>query len=272
MGYSVEVSQDNFQTEVIEKSYEVLVVVDFFATWCGPCQILKPILEKLVKEYNFVLAKVDIDHNPNLANAYKIEGVPDVRIVHQGEVMPGFVGVLPELDLRQLLNKLGLNSAYEVGLESIEEAIACHDLEQAKTLFNQLLTEYPDRPELVLKAAKFFLDSDQPEVADQLLAEIRADQREFYPQAQALKQIALFQHEIKHPGDNEIDQNYAQACHFILTKNYEAALDLLLKIVSQDRKYKEDGARKAMLTVFELLGSEHPLTKQYRQQLMLQLY
>ncbi|UWU45879.1 thioredoxin family protein [Limnospira platensis] len=92
MGYAIDVNQDNFQAEVIDKSWETLVMVDFFATWCGPCQIMKPILERLTTEYDFILAKVDVDQNPELASQYGIQGVPDVRMVTKGEVKPGFVG------------------------------------------------------------------------------------------------------------------------------------------------------------------------------------
>ena len=76
MGISIDVTPDTFVQEVIERSQHQLVVVDFFAQWCGPCQMLKPILEKLVQEYDFALAKVDIDQNPELANQYRVEGVP----------------------------------------------------------------------------------------------------------------------------------------------------------------------------------------------------
>ena len=101
-----DVNQSTFLAEVLEKSHQTPVVVDFFATWCGPCQMLKPLLEKLVPEYGLVLAKVDIDENPGLAQEYGVSGVPDVRIVVDGLVQPGFVGMLPEPKLREMLQRL----------------------------------------------------------------------------------------------------------------------------------------------------------------------
>jgi len=76
MGYSIEVDGTNFDSEVIEKSYLNTVILDFYALWCGPCKLVKPMLEKLASEYNFILAKIDIDKNPELAEQYDVEGVP----------------------------------------------------------------------------------------------------------------------------------------------------------------------------------------------------
>ncbi|MDY7023122.1 MAG: tetratricopeptide repeat protein [Cyanobacteriota bacterium] len=272
MGYSIDVESHNFDAEVLQKSNEKIILVDFFATWCGPCQLMKPILEKLVKEYNFILAKVDIDKNPDLANTYNVEGVPDVRIVYQGEVTSGFVGALNEVQLRQLLARLNLQSEYEKGLEKIEMAIAKPDLDSAETLFQELLETYPNRMDLSLRAAQFYVDIHQTGKANKLLATISEDQREYYAKAQALKQLIEFQTVVQQPGTSELDQHYAQACRLTLEQDYESALKLFLDLVSTSRSYKDDAARKAMLTLFDLLGDDHPLTKNYRKQLMLKLY
>lgn len=272
MGYSVEVNSSNYATEVIEKSYENLVMIDFFATWCGPCQILKPILEKLVKEYDFVLAKVDIDRNPELANKFGIEGVPDVRIVKSGEMFPGFVGVLPEAQLRELLNKLNLKSKIEIELESIREAKAAGNLQEAKKIFDRLFEEYPNNSTLTIEAAKFLINLNQLEAAEKMLNTIGEDDRESYAKVLALKGFIFCQQETENAEKTEIDKQYSQAIHFALEEKYEPALKLFLDIVTANRKYKNEAARKAMLSIFNLLGSQHPLTKEYQQHLMLALY
>jgi putative thioredoxin len=273
MGSSVVVDNANFAAEVVQKSYEKPVLVDFFAQWCGPCQMLKPILEKLTQEYDFVLAKIDIDQNPELANAHGIEGVPDVRVVSHGEMSNGFVGMLPEVQIRELLAQLGLKSELELGLEEVREAIAASNPAQAKQQFDQLFQKYPEDRKLILEAAKFLLSLNQLEPAQKMLATIQEHEKSYLAEAQALKAMIQFQQESNNPViESELDQQFLDASKLALEQNYEAALQSFLAIVGKDRKYKNDGARKAMIAIFDLLGDEHSLTKDYRKQLMLTLY
>ncbi len=269
MGYSVEISTDNFNTEVLEKSYEKPILIDFFATWCGPCQILKPLLENLLLEYDFILAKVDIDSNIELANTYEIEGVPDVRIAFQGEVLPGFVGVLPEDQIRELLSQFNLKSQLEIGLEAIENS---KDIQQTQALYHQLLEQYPHQPKLLIQASQFFIQINQIEAAQTWLNQTSEYDRQYGSKVAAIKQLIEFKLSAEQPEDSELDSFYAQACHLTLTEDYSAALPLLLNIVEKSRQYKKDAARKAMLAIFELLGNDQPLTREYRQKLMLSLY
>ncbi|OIP72498.1 MAG: co-chaperone YbbN [Oscillatoriales cyanobacterium CG2_30_40_61] len=272
MGYAINVDQSNFEPEVIKVSYEKPVLVDFYATWCGPCQILKPILEKLVKEYDFILAKIDIDQNPELASQYQVEGVPDVRIFEQGEVRPGFVGALTEIQIRQILNQMSFKSDFERDLEALKNAIADRKFPQAKQLLDQLFSEYPDRPEVVLEAGNFLIVINQLENAEKMLNTIPEDQGEFFLKAQALKQLIQFKKDAVSSGESELEQNYAKACQLTLDKAYSEALSLFLEMVSTHRKFKDDAAKKAILAIFNLLGNEHPLTQEYRKKLMLELY
>lgn len=273
MGMAIAVDSDNFATEVVQRSYEKPVLVDFFATWCGPCQMLKPLLEKLLKEYDFVLAQVDIDRNPELANTYGVEGVPDVRIATQGQIQPGFVGVLPEPKLRELLTNLNLKSGLEMGLVAIQGAKTAGDIETVKRLFSELIEQYPDNRVLILEAAKFLVGQNRLDSAEKLLSAIQESERSYFTQAQAVKALIQFQRECENPAlDHELDKPYLQAAQSTLKEDYEAALQGFLDIVERDRKYRNDGARKAMLTLFDLLGDEHPLTKTYRRRLMSTLY
>ncbi len=269
----VEIRGTNFATEVIEKSYEKIVLVDFFATWCGPCKLLKPILEKLESEYNYVLRKVDIDQNPDLASAYGVEGVPDVRIVVNGEVLPGFVGALSEGDIRQFLEeKLELRSGLDLEIVKLQDAIALGQMREAKAICDRLFETYPNHPQVVIESAKFLVAFNQPELAEKMLNTIREDNREFYSQAQAVKGLIQFKQAASEPGETELDQRYSQACGLVLAGKSQEALEAFLDIVGTSRKFREDGARKAMLVVFDLLGDEHPLTKEYRKKLLMQLY
>jgi putative thioredoxin len=272
MGSSVDIDSSTYATEVDEKSYEKPVLVDFFATWCGPCQILKPMLEKLVKEYDFVLAKIDIDQNPDLADKFGVEGVPDVRIVTKGEMLPGFVGVLPESQLRKLLSHLNLKSELEIGLEAIHEAKAAGNLSQVKKLFDQLFEQYPDNQYLVIESARFLVSLNQLDQAIKMLDTIGMEEQENYAQAQGLKSLIFLKKEAENLAETDLDQQFAKAAKLAIQEDYEDALKLFLEIVSINRKYKEDGARKAMLAVFNLLGEQHPLTQEYQKHLMWTLF
>lgn len=273
MGLSIEVDSDSFAAEVLEKSYKKPVLVDFFAQWCGPCQMLKPMLEGLVKEYDFVLAKVDIDQSPDLANTYGVEGVPDVKIVRQGEVTNGFVGVLPEPQLRDLLAQLNLKSDLEFGLEEIQRVKATGDVNTVKRLFNQLIERYPENRQLILEAAQFLITQEQVESARKLLEMIQPYEKAYFSKAQGLQAIIQFKQTIAHPTlETDLDELYLKACQSAIGEVYESALSSFLEIVRHDRAYKEDGARKAMLALFSLLGDDHPLTKDYRKKLMQTLF
>ena len=273
MGISVDVTTDNFEAAVLAASFDQPVVVDFFATWCGPCQMLKPMLEKLVQEYDFVLAKVDIDRNPELANAYGVEGVPDVRVVTAGQVQPGFVGVLPEPQIRDLLAQLGLKSSLDKALETLAVAEATGDPSDVEALLSELTAAFPDNRDLLLRAAQFFVQQNRLDQAQALLDQIQPHERGVGDRAEGLKGLIEFK-QISQAMMVETpqDQAYLAACRAAVEGEYDAALTELLALVAQDRSYRNDAARKGMIALFKLLGDDHPLTVAYRKRLMQALY
>ena len=273
MGYSIEASDRNFEEEVLEKSYQKPVIVDFFATWCGPCQMLKPILEKVAQEYDCVVAKVDTEENPSIASAFGIEGIPDVKIIANGQIIDGFVGVLPEPQLRELLAKHNIKSELEEGLAAIQAEVAGGNVEKAEALFQSFLAKYPDNRRVALQAAKFFIGTNQLEMAQALLAPIGADEKDFFAEAQAVKALIQFQSEQSNTlGKSDLDRTFAKAAGLAVAAQYEEALQLFLEVLETDRAYKNDGARKAMISIFDLLGNDSPLTREYRQKLMMAMY
>lgn len=202
MGASYPVNEANFEQEVLGASEAMLVIVDFFATWCGPCQVLKPILERLAQEYGVMLATVDIDQNPQLASQYGIEGVPDVRIAHEGQLKAGFVGAWPEGKIRELLGQYGLKSPLELQLEKAQEAIASGNFPTAKQIFDQLFQQFPNHPAVTLEAVHLLICLDQIEDAQQLLDTIDPKNAEAFNCAQGYK--ALIQISQAAPPDSPL--------------------------------------------------------------------
>jgi putative thioredoxin len=269
----ISVNKENFATEVLQRSHEKPVLVDFFAQWCGPCKLLKPMLEKLAQEYDFVLATVDIDENSQLAQEYHVEGVPDVRIAVNGAVTDGFVGMLPEPKLREFLAHLTLRFTLDDALEAIYAEASADNMDQARSLLHTLLQTYPDSNQVILEAAHFYTQADELEQAEALLARVQESDKDAFAYAKQLKAQLGFKQIAKQPvGENPLDPAFQEAAALVIREDYDAALEILLGLVSRDRRYREDGARKAMVAIFDLLGDENPLTKTYRKQLVMALY
>ncbi|MBW4655499.1 MAG: tetratricopeptide repeat protein [Kaiparowitsia implicata GSE-PSE-MK54-09C] len=271
MGSSVIVDMASFEDEVIRKSFDQPVLVDFFAQWCGPCKMLKPMLEKLAQEYEFTLAKVDIDQNPDLANIHKVEGVPDVRVVVNGQMMPGFVGVLPEEQIRQLLAQLNLSSTLEAGLAELQAAQAAEHWAEVDRLVAKLMEHYPQDGRVLMAVAQGLLRHQRPEDAAQFLAAVPEHDKDVYRQAQALRSLLEIQ---PLPAGDTTDQDavYMQAVRQAIANQPEPAMDTLLSLVQGDRTFRNDAARKTLILIFDLLGDAHPLTHTYRRKLMSALY
>ncbi len=272
MGYSIDVNEENFEEAVIEKSFEKPVVIDFWAQWCGPCQVLKPILEKLAKEYDFVLAKVNVDENPSLAHQFGVQGIPDVKIMINGQVVDQFVGALPEPKIREILSKHIKTEADKL-LEEAKIEVLNGNREKAEEIFKYLLEKYPDNKKIILEAAKFFINENKLDLAEELLNEIKEYDKEYYTEAQAVKELINFKKVCEElQPENELDKLYKEASCAVLEGDYKKALELFLEIVQRDRSYRDDGARKAMVAIFNLLGEGNELTKEYRRKLAMVLY
>jgi putative thioredoxin len=147
----VDVTEATFQSEVVERSLSVPVVIDFWAEWCGPCKQLSPVLEKLAREYNgaWVLAKVDIDANPALAQAFRVQGIPMVVAVAGGRPVDAFTGVVPEAQLRPwleaLLRAAGSDAAVpeDPDLLAADDLLADGDLDGAERAYKKILSDRP---------------------------------------------------------------------------------------------------------------------------------
>lgn len=276
--------QSDFQREVIEASHQTPIVVDFWADWCGPCRILGPTLEKLAGEARgtWRLVKVDTERYPEIAARYGIRGIPAVKLIVDGEVAGEFVGALPETAVRGWLDE-NLPTVGQELLAQAKQQIATGRVEPAKEMLEQLLTEDPQAHEARLLLARLFF-VDDPARAEELARAVpedheQADERESLLQLSHLRILAeLDDAAAKQRIANgqkskpEVLARYLQGVRAFAGGEYETALEAWIEVVSRDRELDDDGARRATVALFKLLGEENELTRRFRRPFSAALY
>jgi len=266
----VNVSEADFEYEVLAYSQETPVVVDFWAEWCGPCKMLGPLLEKLAQEADggFRLAKVNVDDNPNLAKRYNIRGIPAVKAFNDGRLVAEFTGMQPEPRVREFLKSLAPSQG-DLLEEKAFSLLAAGDLAGAEQSFRQALESDSVTPQLLLGLSRTLLLQGQAQEARYLLRDFPASKE--YNAAQAMLPVAegLIAAESFDPfeSENPLDAAYYQAMRLVRLGNPDAALDGLLDILRQDKRYSNGKARLAVLGLLEMLGSENPSAQSYRNEL-----
>lgn len=280
----VEVSERTFQTDVIERSRDVPVVVDFWAAWCGPCRMLGPTLERLAAEANgdWVLAKVDVDQNPQVAARYGVRGIPAVKAFVDGQVADEFVGAQPEPVVRQFIQGLAPSD----GDKRVKEAKAAEKaghLAQAETVYRQILTGEPQHTQARLGLGRVLFEQSRLDEAAQVLeriprhesvrdeAEKLLAQIEFRREAKACGGLDACREKLAANPD-DLAARYGVAMALAAGGHYDDALRHLLVIVKGDRSFRDDAARQAMLSIFKILGDNSRLTQEYRSKLAMAIF
>jgi putative thioredoxin len=273
----IDVGEVDFEEKVIQASHDVPVVVDFWAGWCQPCLILSPMLERLAEEHagRFVLAKVDVDANPNLSALFGIQSIPTVKAFREGQVVTEFVGVQPEEVMGRFIEQL-LPSAADELIHRAEEARESGDLVEAEALYREALSKDPAHQAAKLGLAALLAMQGEDEEARGLLAELPATEgvRQL-DAALELRSAARGEDDREglriraDAGDLEADLALARAD--AAAGEHRAALERSLKLVKSGEEQR-DRARDLMVRIFEALGDEHPLTREFRPRLASALF
>jgi putative thioredoxin len=260
----------DFNEDIIKRSQTIPVLVDFWAEWCGPCRILGPILERLAEKYKdrFELVKVNTDENQEIAVRYGIRGIPNVKLFINGEVANEFTGALPEPAVEQWLKKAipGKNTGE---IEKVRELLSKGEDEKASALLKELLKVEPDSPELKILFARSILFKDF-KAAEKLAFESEHD----LENSQLVDSIKTIAHLFSLNGLNSSDAagEYKSAIEELKKKNFDSALEKFIDVIKSDRSLDDDGARKACIAIFKLLGEESEITLRHRRDFGSALY
>lgn len=281
--FVIDVTRADFASQVLEKSRQVPVLVDFWAAWCGPCQMLMPVLARVADDYRgrFHLAKVNTDAERELATQYGIRSLPTVKLFRDGAVVDEFLGVQSETVIRQLIDR-HLPRPADATIERALAAAQAGRTDESLALFRSAVAEDPsyDRAKIELARVLLTLPPDGnvatriaeseklldglPPVkrsdADVIGLRTRIDFLRIVESAPPLPELERMV--AANPTDAQA--LYQLSAHKALAGDYEPAMEYLLEMVRRDRRYGDDAGRKTLVGLFTLLGNGNPLVTKYR--------
>jgi putative thioredoxin len=280
--FIIEVTRENY-AEVMEASSRVPVLMDFWASWCQPCQVLMPVLAKLAEEYagKFLLGKLNTEEQQEIAAHFGIRSIPTVKLFRDGQPVDEFMGALPEGAVREFLDR---HVAHESDgqLAEARELLLAGNADDAVALLSAASQADPENARITLALAEAQATAGDVPAAESTLDNLPANEQA-KPEVSALRSHLYFAGQVAGtPDANELesrlranpDDNEARlqlAMHRVVNQDYENAMNLLLELMQKDRSYGDDAGRSSLVRVFELLGDD-PLVGQYRRRMASLLY
>ncbi|MGL4635889.1 MAG: thioredoxin [Beijerinckiaceae bacterium] len=287
-GLIKDTTTQTFKQDVMAESMKQPVLVDFWAPWCGPCKQLTPVIEKVVKAASgkVKLVKMNIDEHPQIAGQLGVKSIPAVFAFQKGQPVDGFMGALPESQIKSFIERLVGNlgpSALDEVIAAAEKSVTEGDLSQAAELYAAALAEVDTNAKALGGLIKVYVLMDMPEQANQLLGAVKPEQMndpaivgakaalEAAEAAASLGDTAGLVAAVEaDPNDHQARLDLAIALN--AKGDREAATDHLIQIIRKDRKWNEDAARKQLIQFFEAWGSDDDFTSAGRRKLSVVLF
>jgi len=270
-----DITENEFDEYVIQQSTHTLVLVDFWAGWCNPCKMLSPLLDNVIDAYggDVLLAKVDTDKEKNLSAAFNVRSLPTVLLFKKGEIVDTFMGVIPEENIKSVIDSHRFNEN-DTLIEQAEIAFNENRLEEAEALVNKILQTDDSYLNATVMLAKIYLKQKKYDEAEHLLQHVQMNKLDHPLVVETLALIRFYREvpesetidslKTKTEQEDTVEQHYQLGCLYAIERNYELALEEFLQVLTRDKKFNDDGARKNMLAIFEMLGSAGPLVNLYR--------
>jgi len=281
-----------FRRDVVEPSMTSLVILDFWAEWCGPCKQLAPVLEKVAADYaskGVVLVKINVDEQKLIASQFRIQSIPTVYALFQGQPVADLTNARSESQLKQMLDQilrqLPMESEEGKQAEDIapliamgEEVLEAGDLERAASIFGQLHQMAPDNAEVISGLARTMIQAGRLDEAEALLAQVPADKAKDAGIARAQSALALARDATPvddlgplrakiEANTDDYEAHYELAAGLMATGDRQEAADHLLAIISRDRDWNEGAAKDRFLKLLEAVGLEDPWAREQRRRL-----
>lgn len=277
--YSIQVTSETFETDVLQKSQETPVLVDFYAEWCGPCKTLGPMLERLADEYAgaFILAKVDADAEQMLVAGMGVRSLPTVVLFKNGQPADHFMGALPEGEIRVILDK-HIERVEASPLERAAELVALGQYDEAIALYQLITADDPENYDVYLDMAQALLKKGDLDSAEAIVERL-PDAQKMDPRAKSIVAGKAFQDLLAGApdratcesriaaNDEDSEARYFLAVHLMVSDDVESAITHLLTIIRTDRQYNDDAARLLLIQIFDRLGNDDPRARTGRRQL-----
>ena len=261
----------NFDEDVLNASFHKPILVDFWASWCAPCRVLGPVLEKLAAEQSdrWTLAKVDTEVFPELSAQFQIRGIPAVKLFIDGNVVDEFTGALPEPEIRKWLKSvIPTEGKQQMGLAT--ELFGALQYAEAQEVLDGILSQTPTEPSANALMARIFAFSD-PERATVYVANAVAVEPAYVTLSESLKTLVHFREWTpeKSPTPHSDAEtrgqiHFLRAIQALKQNNPEEVIIALLEVIKVDRYFEDDASRKIGVATFITLGDSHPLTRKYR--------